>query len=118
MKTHIVKNSLLLFVAICSLFISACDKDNNDNVNVPLVFDSLTATNDTIFPGGTTEITAIASGDDITYTWTATAGDILGSGNRITYVSPPCTVGENDITCTVTDKGNNKLSKSITIYVF
>lgn len=113
MKT-ILKIAFLFFVAV---FIISCDKTKPDDVDRPLVFTSLTAANDTISPGGSTTVTAIADGDGIQYFWSASAGDILGSGATITYVSPPCVIGNNQVNCTVRDKANNALSKSITITV-
>jgi hypothetical protein len=105
-----------IFFAACFLVVAvSCKKDTD--VDRPLVFSSLTAENDTLFPGGSTTIIAVADGDGITYSWSATAGDVVGSGPEINYVSPPCTVGNNDVTCIVRDKADNTLSKTITIVV-
>jgi len=108
----------LLFLPVLFLLIlCSCEKDKPQDVDRPLVFESLLAENDTIIPGGSTNVTATADGDGITYTWSANSGDILGNGSTVTYISPPCIIGNNTITCTVKDKADNTLSKSITITV-
>lgn len=101
------------------LFLSSCDKENNDNnVSEKLVFNSLTAENDSIHPGESTKIFADATGDTPVFNWNATSGDILGGGDTVTYISPPCTMGDNEITCTVKDKAENSLTKKITVVVY
>lgn len=103
-------------MSISLMIMTSCKKEDHD-VEKPLTFTSLIAQEDTIFPGGTTSVTALADGDEITYSWSASAGDVVGSGSVINYVSPPCTVGNNQITCVVKDKANNSITKSITIVV-
>lgn len=92
----------------------SCKKENNGILNS---FISLTAEKDTIFTGQSTKITAVVDGENVTFKWSATAGDILGSGDVVDYVAPTCTPGYNEIKCTASGS-NNSETKSIYITVF
>jgi len=122
-KQQIMKNkkvfSIFLLFAFVIIGLWACKKDNNNNGNndIPLVFTSLTAESDTIFSGTSTSITATATGYNLTYSWSATAGNILGSGHEVIYTTPPCVPGINQITCTVKDGNNKTETKNINIVV-
>jgi hypothetical protein len=103
-------------LALLSGFFS-CDKNNNGDADLPLVFESLTIEHDTIPIGGTTQITAKASGNRLTFYWTVTEGAILGSGEKVTYTTNPCEPGEHTITCRVEDSRKNYESKSVKVFV-
>jgi len=108
---------LLLLLGIL-LSLSACENNGGGeggDPSEPLVFVSLTADKDTISPGETTKITAVATGYQITYTWLKSAGIITGSGSQVTYTVPPCDLGRNRVTCRVTDGNNATLSKEVYI---
>lgn len=65
-----------------------------------------------------TKVTAAATGDGLTYRWSASAGSILGSGQQVTYLaSAGCCGGEQEITCTVADSHGQSQSKLVKIYV-
>ena len=104
------------------LFFASCETDGyegteeNNNAR-PLVFYSLVAEKDTLTAGETTKITAMATGYDLTYGWSATEGSILGSGNEITYAACSCQAGTNIITCTVSDRSNASESKEVSIVI-
>jgi hypothetical protein len=105
---------------IIFLFLSGCSKDENGaggDADQPLVFKSLVAEKDTLAPGQSTKITATATGYQISYTWAATAGDLLGNGDSVTYATSPCHIGKNKITCTIRDKKNETQTKEIYIVV-
>ena len=106
---------MILLISMISCTID--EGDDHGDPDQPLVFSSLTAERSTLAPGESTKITAVASGYWITYHWTKTAGDILGSGSQVVYAVSPCHLGTNIITCTVTDGNNVSLSKEITIVV-
>ncbi|MFC2121596.1 hypothetical protein ACFLTI_08380 [Bacteroidota bacterium] len=107
----------LILIFICFLIIN-CKKENTDpDNNIPLVFSSLTAARDTIFIEDTTKITAFASGFNLTYNWYVLKGDLLGTGSQITYVATPCTIGDNDIICTVSDGNDNEEIKHVNVTV-
>lgn len=102
---------------IIILLFTACKKDDPQDVDKPLVFDSLISEYDTIPFMGSTKITATADGDGIVYIWTFADGAIDGSGAVVTYNASPCVAGDIQVSCTVKDKGNNKLTKSVSIFV-
>lgn len=80
-------------------------------------YTSLSAEQSTIAIGATTKVTATATGDGLTYIWSASNGDIIGSGSQITYGASGCCGGTNTITCTIKDSGNHQESKSVSIVV-
>lgn len=100
------------------LFLLACNHDDpQGDPNAPLIYESLTAEKDTLEAGETTLVRAAASGYDLTYYWSSTAGDILGSGEQVTYATSPCQVGTNQVTCRVKDGHDESLTKIIDIVV-
>lgn len=110
----------LTFILLLLFALTSCSKeDNEDNgdPNQPLVFSSLTAEKSTLSPGETTKITATATGYMIVYTWSASAGDLLGKGNSVIYAASPCHAGTNKITCTVTDGKNGSQSREVSVVV-
>ena len=110
-----------LTIALLLIFsLTFCSKEengNNGDPNQPLVFSSLTAEKNSISSGETTKITAVATGYMIVYKWSATAGDILGSGKSVVYAASPCHSGSNKVTCTVTDGNNVSQSREVLIEV-
>ncbi|MBI3502327.1 MAG: hypothetical protein HY063_11085 [Bacteroidetes bacterium] len=114
---------LILLAAAFTMVIS-CKKKKQEAPTVPLSYTSLKAQKDTIFVGNSIQITATATGDNITYSWALTTnpqggssmGDIIGGGATITYGTSPCCSGWNTITCKVSD-GASSQSKSVTIVV-
>ncbi len=105
------------------LFLASCKKDSsepNTAQPTPFSFVSLTAdTTEIVFSTNpSTKITAVATGDGLTYQWSATAGDILGSGAKVTYTAnQSCCGGANTITCKVKDKFGNLAAKQVSINV-
>jgi hypothetical protein len=110
---------LVYIISIASLLLVACDKENENggDPSQQLIFESLVADRYTLNAGESTRIIATASGYNISYHWSATAGDILGSGAEVMYAPSPCHAGENEITCEVKDGNNNSKTKSIRILV-
>jgi len=118
MKTK--KSILLTLLAVASMFAaSSCKKEKKSAPTQPLSFTSLVAQKDTLFVGDNEKITAIATGDNLTYEWSlgeSSLGDIIGSGSQITYGASPCCTGWNTIICTVSN-GQESQNKSVTIVV-
>lgn len=56
-------------------------------------------------------------GEELTYEWKASLGDILGHGSVVRYTAAFCCVGTNSITVTVTDASGASVSKSISIEI-
>lgn len=101
------------------LFLLGCKEEQETvpNSSVLVSFDSLTIQNDTIPTGSTTTVTAVAQGSELTYLWSATRGDIVGSGNVVTYVAPTCVIGDNEISCVVKASNKSEGKKTlVTVY--
>lgn len=108
---------VLLWTLIC---LPACKKDripDEEDPEIPLVFQSLTAGRSVIFTEDTTALKAQATGYMLQYHWYVDKGDLLGSGNKITFVATPCTVGDNIVSCTVKDGYGNEEEKYVTVTV-
>jgi hypothetical protein len=114
MKTKIL--SAIITAGI--IFFWSCKKKETPSPDptTPLEFTSLTLNPDTITPGTFTAVSAAAKGDNLSYQWSTTHGDLFGSGASITYGSAPCCVGTNVITCKVSDS-KNSITKNVNIVV-
>lgn len=112
-----MKKRVLLFLSLLTVIFVSCDPEDEPDNSILNSFTGLTVENDTIFTGQSTKITATYDGIQVTFKWTATAGDILGSGSEVTYVAPTCTPGVNQINCTAS-ASNNSVTHSVTITVF
>lgn len=105
------------------LLLASCKKSGSESANsqpTPFKYESLTADAPEIVYSinPSTKITAVATGDELKYYWSATAGDILGSGNKVTYTANPgCCGGYQAVTCKVKDKYGNLDAKQVRIYV-
>jgi len=129
LKNNIMKTLKLIFtIALLVIFSVGCNKEvtvpaatptntSNSTGTSTITYSSLVASKDTISIGSTTQITATASGNGLSYNWSTNNGDIIGSGSQITYGASGCCGGKNTVTCTVKDANNNQESKSITILV-
>lgn len=116
-----MKNLLSLCLLLFLVFFSCeKEKDTSDDPTQELVFQSLNAGKYLLVPGETITIVAKATGYNLSYHWSATAGDLLIVGtarNEAIYAPSPCHVGENEISCEVQDGNNNSETKTITIVV-
>jgi hypothetical protein len=95
--------------------ITACEKKPQYESEL-INFNSVTADQDTLLVGESAKLTAIAEGNNVTYNWEASTGDLLGSGNVVYYLAGICSVGTNIIRCTVIGD-NRSESKTVTIVV-
>ena len=107
---------VLILIMILGIAFSSCKKNNGDDPDA-VQFTALFAEADTLFIADTTTITAVATGAELSYIWSASNGDIDGYGSIVKYLAPPCQPGDFVISCTVKDKSNNKKTKSISIHV-
>jgi hypothetical protein len=107
----------LAFILIAGL--GSCHKKSNapDPNAKQFTFESLTSDAGTLKQGDLTNIRAKVDGSGITYAWSASAGDLLGSGSYIAFGAATCCTGNHTITCTVSDSHNNSESKSVVINV-
>lgn len=112
----------IFFIVICfaGLVISCQDNEAELANPGPFSFDSLVAESDEIYysVNPSTKITAYAKGNGLKYYWSATAGEIFGSGNQVTYASNPgCCGGYQTIQCIVTDISKQNDFKKVEVYV-
>lgn len=112
---------LLLIVTVGSLFLLSCGEESSDPTGSGVfTFDSLVSESYQIYflTNPSTEITAYTTGEGLTYRWEATAGEIFGSGNKVTYTSnPACCGGYQSILCQVSNQNDQNELKEIEIYV-
>ena len=115
-----IKNNItiVLFVISFILCFSNCTKEEEEPAGGEINFQSLVAEQDTIAPGETTIIKATASGNQLEYHWSASLGDILGSGAEVVYAASPCQVGTNKISCKITSGRTHSETKTIDIVVY
>lgn len=104
------------------LLLASCKKGSSESATTqtPFKFESLTAdaTEIVYSINPSTKITAVATGDGLKYYWSVTAGDVLGSGDKVTYTATPgCCGGYNTVTCKVKDKYGNVDAKQVSINV-
>lgn len=117
MKISTICRSSGLMLLLSLLLFTACKKDDDIPKDSDLKsFSRLIAQKDTLYVGQTTEIQAIYEGNGVGFKWTSTAGDLLGSGEKVTYVASICAMGKNTVTC-IASSGKTTISRSIYIYV-
>ena len=114
-------------IIIVGLLVVSCNKDtpvpevnpinSYNTAGSSTFYKSLSAEDDTIAVGTITTITAVAVGDGLTYNWSASAGNIMGSGSQVSYGAAACCIGNNIINCSVKNANGQQETKSITILV-
>ena len=104
----------LLLISLIVAF-SACKKSPTDNGNSSTTFKFTgLVTNDTLIKvNDVANIAAIATGEELTYTWTCDFGTFIGSGANVQWTV--CHADNFTINCKVTDKNKNSASKNIII---
>lgn len=129
---------LILGIVTIGMMVASCNKEVQEEVNPTnsstpgtntgtntgsptgtstISYTSLSAEQSTIAIGATTKVTATATGNGLSYIWSASNGDLIGSGSQITYGASGCCGGTNTVTCTIKDSGNHQESKSVSIVV-
>lgn len=58
-------------------------------------------------------LTATATGEELSYQWKASEGNLIGQGSSIQFTI--CHATSSRVSCTVTDKYNHSTSKSVII---
>jgi len=72
-----------------------------------------------VVPSGSCQIVCNATdgdGDDLSYNWSASAGELNGDGATVTWIAPD-SIGVYNITVTVTDGRGDEVTKQVTIMV-
>ncbi|MGH7454880.1 MAG: Ig-like domain-containing protein [bacterium] len=107
-----------------ALLLSACvQPDVSDSASGPNsnpIIKSLTADPPRGFVGRIVTLTVEAEdpdGDELSYSWFMTAGDVYGEGPVVSYVVTYCCVGINSVTVTVKDGRGGTATKIIDVEV-
>jgi hypothetical protein len=111
-----MKKILLISGILFAIIVSACSKSNDtapDNTAATLKFENLVAQDTVIAVNAVTTITANATGEGLTYKWTATFGTFIGSGKTVQWTV--CHADKFTITCQVTDKNNKSETRDVVI---
>ena len=113
---------LLLSMMMLVMALPSCNNDDDDNTpidttQVALEYISLELDVDTLLLLDTTHVMANANGYNMEYYWSATMGDILGSGKKVTYLAPNCTVGEQTISCRILNGDGDEETKTVNIMI-
>lgn len=108
---------ILFFLGLAIIIImAACSKKSDpapDNSGATFKFTSLVVKDTLLKVNDVTTITATASGEGLTYTWTADFGTFIGSGNTVQWTV--CHADKFIINCQVTDKNNNSETKNVVV---
>ena len=115
-----MKNFVFVSFLLILFFSISCKKDNNsdDGTDLPFKYDTLYADPDTFAPLGQTQLYAVATGSNLTYTWTATLGNFVGSSSSVIYIATPCMIGgQYDVTCKVNDSKGNEQARTCIITI-
>jgi hypothetical protein len=98
---------------------SVSDSCNITVVNTPPVITSLTPSTTDLPPEGSTNISCVASdadGDSLTYSWSATGGTVVGTGNSVSWEAPVAE-GTYTVSVEVSDGHGGTVSDSVDIVV-
>ena len=109
------KKYLLIMTAVIMLLVPSCTMTPNH----PPIITSLEAEAETVFPSGSCQIVCIASdpdGDELSYEWSTSGGDIYVTGPEVTWTAPE-EVGIYSITVVVDDGYGDSVSGTLSIKV-
>jgi hypothetical protein len=98
------------------LVAASCKKSSTppeDNTGAGFKFTSLVAADSVIKVNAITTVTAQATGDGLTYKWTASYGTFVGSGSTVQWTV--CHQDKFTITCQVTDKYSHSDTKTVSV---
>ena len=100
------------------LFLISCNDKTPTGADSDLQITNITATPTTISVGSISLIRVETNKTDgLTHKWQSDLGYVIGSGNEVQFSASSCCVGNRTVTCTVQDKENNEVSKSVQVTV-
>jgi len=114
-KDNSIKICLVIMAAAVLILASSCTTIANRR---PIIT-SLKAEAEWTIPSGSLQVTCNASdpdGDELSYEWITTGGDISGTGHEVIWIAPE-EVGMYDITVVVNDGHDGEGARSVTISV-
>jgi hypothetical protein len=106
----------VILVAVATV-LTGCGDESASPGNAAPTISGLAAIPDTILAGHATMVRCTASdpdGDDLTYTWTAASGEILGTGPVVTWAAP-IPAGTYSISVAVSDPDSQTASDSVEV---
>lgn len=98
------------------VILAACSKSKttpDQGTGIIFKFSSLAAADTLIKVNDITTVTAIATGDGLTYKWSASYGTFVGSGATVQWTV--CHQDKFNISCLVTDQYNHSETKTIVV---
>ena len=107
-----MKRVLWIFPIVLLILSTACGSGTDPSDNAPPEIIELSASDSIVSVNQTIDISCEADdpdGDELTYSWEASAGVIDGSGSNITWTAPAA-LGTCGITCTVSDNEDSDFS--------
>jgi hypothetical protein len=110
MKHFLLISGMVILVALAACKKSSTTPDNNSGA---FKFTSLVSNDTVIKVNEVANLTANATGEGLTFTWTCDFGTFIGSGNAVQWTV--CHADNFTINCAVTDKNGNSATKSIVI---
>ena len=114
-----MKKIFLILPVILLFILAACDKKSDnagpDNSGKEFKFVSLVADDTTMTVNDIMKISANATGEGLTYNWSASYGTFIGSGATVQWTV--CHQDRFRVTCEVKDAYNHSESKDIYINV-
>ena len=105
----IIALAAIVILAACSKSETAPDPGPGANFK----YTSLSAADTVIKVNDITTVTAVATGDGLTYKWTASYGTFVGSGSTVQWTV--CHQSKFSITCVVSDQYNHSETKTIVV---
>jgi len=106
---------MVIAVAIVLFVASSCTTSTN---NQPIIA-SLEPEPEWVTPSGSLRVVCTASdpdGDELSYSWSASAGEVTGDGDTVTWVAPP-SEGSYSVAVAVTDGHGGEVMDYVTITV-
>ena len=107
-----------LFIVLV-IFYGCTKKSNTKSTtkpSTPLSFTGISASVNPVQQSKVADLTANATGSNLTYSWSASHGDLFGSGSTVMYSTAPCCVGTHTVTCIVSD-GSSSSTKTLVMTV-
>jgi hypothetical protein len=103
------------FIMLLAVITLACKKNDDSKPSnsqpAEFSFTSLTATDTVMQVNAVTTLTAIATGEGLSYNWSCDYGTFVGSDSCVQWTV--CHSDKFKITCVVKDKNNNSATRDI-----
>ena len=112
-KRRLVITGIVVAAAVLSILFYTMLANHRPIIN------SLEAEGDSITPSTSLQVTCNASdpdGDELSYAWSASAGEVSGDGDTVTWIAPP-SEGSYSVAVAVTDGRGGEIMKQVTIKV-